>query len=127
MTLRDDVQLVRSCLALCMLLRHLVLFNPLPGVLTKPDRIPSGEEPTWLEFIQNEKEPLDNNWYCVRQPSSLELQTGLSWIEARQHEDSFFKVQQPWAELEPTYQVYLGTMNLVSRLSSVLSDLISMR
>lgn len=31
------------------------------GVLTKPDRIPDGEEGNWLPFLFNEKEPLENN------------------------------------------------------------------
>ena len=37
------------------------------GVLTKPDRIPAGDEHSWLSLIRNEKESLENNWYCVKQ------------------------------------------------------------
>ncbi|EMD32895.1 hypothetical protein CERSUDRAFT_76970 [Gelatoporia subvermispora B] len=33
-----------------------------PGVLTKPDRIPSGDEGNWLKFITNDKEPLANGY-----------------------------------------------------------------
>ncbi|KAF8181827.1 P-loop containing nucleoside triphosphate hydrolase protein [Pholiota molesta] len=47
------------------------------GVLTKPDRIPVGEENSWLPFIRDEKEQLENNWFCVKQPSSNELK--LKW------------------------------------------------
>lgn len=98
-----------------------------PGVLTKPDRIPEGEESGWLQFIRNEKEALENNWYCVKQPSSSDLKLGITWPEARSREDEFFSLTSPWAELDPMYQKYLRTSNLVTRLSSILSDLISKR
>jgi len=99
----------------------------LSGVLTKPDRIPQGEEEEWLRFIKNSKEPLDNNWYCVKQPSSNDLKQNWTWQEARQKEREFFSMTLPWCELEATYQKYLRTSNLVERLSSVLSDLITKR
>jgi hypothetical protein len=95
--------------------------------LTKPDRIPAGEEPNWLPFIRNEKVPLENNWFCVKQPSSSELKENITWERARQMEYNFFSLQSPWSELESVYQKYLGTKNLVERLSSVLSDLIAKR
>lgn len=97
------------------------------GVLTKPDRIPSGEESRWLPFIRNEKEPLENNWYCVKQPNSVDLKQGVTWAQARAREDEFFSITAPWSELEGIYQKYLRTTNLVDRLSSILSDLISKR
>lgn len=97
------------------------------GVLTKPDRIPQGEEEEWLKFIKNSKEPLDNNWYCVKQPSSSDLKQNWTWKEAREKESAFFSMTAPWCELEPMYQKYLRTSNLVGRLSSVLSDLITKR
>ena len=97
------------------------------GVLTKPDRIPQGEEEEWLKFIKNSKEPLDNNWYCVKQPSSNDLKQNWTWQEAREKENAFFSTTAPWCELEPTYQKHLRTSNLVGRLSSVLSDLITKR
>lgn len=97
------------------------------GVLTKPDRIPIGEEPGWLQFIQNEKVPLLNNWYCVKQPSSDDLKHNWAWKEAREKENEFFAMTAPWCELEGLYQKYLRTSNLVERLSSTLSDLIAKR
>ncbi|KAF9461878.1 P-loop containing nucleoside triphosphate hydrolase protein [Collybia nuda] len=97
------------------------------GVLTKPDRIPTGEEPNWIEFIKNEKEPLENNWYCVKQPGSNDLKQGMTWIDARQSEDHFFSVSSPWCDLDDVYKKYLRTSNLVERLSSILSDLILKR
>ncbi|KAJ3503458.1 hypothetical protein NLJ89_g8422 [Agrocybe chaxingu] len=97
------------------------------GVLTKPDRIPIGEESNWLPFIRNEKETLENNWFCVKQPSSNDLKTSMTWAQARQKEDQFFASTSPWCELDGMYQKYLRTSNLVERLSLVLSDLISKR
>ncbi|KAF8957357.1 P-loop containing nucleoside triphosphate hydrolase protein [Flammula alnicola] len=96
------------------------------GVLTKPDRIPLGEESSWLPFIRNEKEPLENNWFCVKQPSSNDLKSKITWAQARQMETDFFSTA-PWSDLEEIYRKYLGTGNLVERLSNMLSDLISMR
>ncbi|KAJ7587575.1 P-loop containing nucleoside triphosphate hydrolase protein [Mycena floridula] len=97
------------------------------GVLTKPDRIPSGDEETWLSLIRNEEEPLENNWFCVKQPSSSDLKQGITWEQARSQENSFFLSTSPWNKLDPMYQKYLRTSNLLLRLSKVLSDLIAKR
>ncbi|XP_006461433.1 hypothetical protein AGABI2DRAFT_185678 [Agaricus bisporus var. bisporus H97] len=97
------------------------------GVLTKPDRIPLGEELNWLKFLKNEREPLENNWYCVKQPSSNDLKNNWTWQEAREKEQQFFAATAPWCELEGMYQKFLRTTNLVERLSGVLSDLIAKR
>ncbi|KAF9442902.1 hypothetical protein P691DRAFT_797792 [Macrolepiota fuliginosa MF-IS2] len=97
------------------------------GVLTKPDRIPTGEESSWLQFIRNEKEPLENNWVCVKQPSSNDLKQNWTWEQARKKEDEFFSSTVPWNELEAMYTRYLRTGNLLERLSGVLSDLIAKR
>jgi len=97
------------------------------GVLTKPDRIPAGEEPRWLKIIRNETEPLVNNWYCVQQPSSQVLAKGITWTEARRQENEYFTVTQPWCSLESQYQSYLRTSNLTERLSIILSELVAKR
>lgn len=97
------------------------------GVLTKPDRIPTGEETNWLPYIRNEKESLENNWYCVKQPSSNDIKQRITWMEARRRENEFFSMTPPWSELDAIYQKYLRTSNLVERLSLILSDLISKR
>ncbi|KXN93011.1 Interferon-induced GTP-binding protein Mx [Leucoagaricus sp. SymC.cos] len=97
------------------------------GVLTKPDRIPGGEEQNWLQFIRNEKEPLQNNWFCVKQPSSSDLKNNWTWEYARKKEAEFFAGTSPWNELESMYARYLQTRNLVERLSQVLSELIAKR
>ncbi|TFY61367.1 hypothetical protein EVJ58_g4550 [Rhodofomes roseus] len=97
------------------------------GVLTKPDRIPSGEEARWTRFIKNEYEPLDNGWFSVKQPDSLALASGITWADARQKEREYFSSTSVWSELDPEYQRYLGTTNLTERLSQILSELIAKR
>ena len=103
------------------------LLRPPSGVLTKPDRIPSGEEHHWISFIKNEKEPLEHNWFSVKQPSSHELKQGITWAEARQSENNFFSSTPPWSEMDAMYQKYLRTTNLIKRLSDILSDLVAKR
>ncbi|KAJ8074434.1 hypothetical protein PM082_015335 [Marasmius tenuissimus] len=97
------------------------------GVLTKPDRIESGDENDWLGFIRGETQQLRNGWFCVKQPSTSDLNKGITWSEARTKENDFFSMTTPWCELELVHQRYLRTSNLVGRLSTILSDLIAKR
>ncbi|KAJ6490482.1 hypothetical protein DFH09DRAFT_1338713 [Mycena vulgaris] len=71
------------------------------GVLTKPDRIPRGDEENWLPLIRNEQESLENNWCCAKQPSSQDLKQGITWEEARTCENNFFSLTPPWPDLDP--------------------------
>ena len=104
-----------------------ITHNYLLGVLTKPDRIPSGETGNWLSFIRNEKEHLTNGWYAVKQPGSQAIERGITWEQAREQEDIFFATESGWCDLDPIYHKYLRTSNLVARLCEILSDLISKR
>jgi len=97
------------------------------GVLTKPDRIPPGEEEHWLGFIRNDAEPLANGWFTVKQPGSNELKTGITWEDARALEKHFFTSTAPWSSAETYCQKRLGTQNLTGSLSKILSDLIAQR
>lgn len=97
------------------------------GVLTKPDRIPRGEEDRWTRFIKNEYEALDNGWFSVKQPDSVALASGISWAEARQSEREYFTSTSPWTELDFEYQSHLGTSNLTNCLSNILTSLIAKR
>lgn len=109
------------------ILTSLLLIYPALGVLTKPDRIPLGEEESWLQLIRNETEPLINNWFCVKQPSSHTLAQGITWAEARQQESEFFSSTKPWCHLDSHYEKFLRTTNLTERLSVILTELISKR
>lgn len=97
------------------------------GVLTKPDRIPAGKEFLWLPYIRNEKEPLPNNWFCVKQPSPNDLKRLWTWEQAREMENDFFTNTAPWNELEEAHLRLLKTGNLVERLKNVLDGLIYKR
>ncbi|OCH91060.1 hypothetical protein OBBRIDRAFT_551710 [Obba rivulosa] len=97
------------------------------GVLTKPDRIPAGEEESWLCFIRNEKEPLDHGWFSVKQPDSRALERGITRDEAHREEDEFFAHALGWSDLATRHRAQLGTSNLVARLSDVLVALIRRR
>ena len=122
---RESAQLV--CVTLWNFHLLLIYSRLLLGVLTKPDRIPSGETGNWLAFIRNEKEHLTNGWYAVKQPGSQAIEQGITWAEAREQEDTFFATESGWCDLDQIYQKYLRTSNLVARLSEILSDLISKR
>ncbi|PBK85320.1 hypothetical protein ARMGADRAFT_1169624 [Armillaria gallica] len=69
----------------------------------------------------------DRSWRRDRMPSSSDIKNGITWADARRKENEFFSMTTPWAELDPVYQRYLRTVNLVERLSNILSDLISKR
>ncbi|KAL4078952.1 P-loop containing nucleoside triphosphate hydrolase protein [Scleroderma yunnanense] len=97
------------------------------GVLTKPDRIPQGEEESWIRLIRNEREPLANNWYCVKQPSSHDLSLGITWAGARHQEEEWFSTKEPWSSLDSYYKSFLCTSKLTERLSNILAELISKR
>ncbi|KZT27153.1 hypothetical protein NEOLEDRAFT_1131161 [Neolentinus lepideus HHB14362 ss-1] len=97
------------------------------GVLTKPDRIPADEEDNWLRYIRNEREPLDNGWFCVKLPNSKALSAGISWEQARADEDQFFSYTSPWSSLDSSEQKHLRTRNLTECLSHLLSELIQKR
>ncbi|KAH9925885.1 P-loop containing nucleoside triphosphate hydrolase protein [Epithele typhae] len=97
------------------------------GVLTKPDRIPSGEEDDWLKYIRNQAEPLQHGWFSVKQPDSRAIAGGITWEDAREKEREYFSTVSPWNALDLEYKNRLGTHKLVDRLSDVLSDRISQR
>jgi hypothetical protein len=97
------------------------------GVLTKPDRIPLGDEDDWIRFIKNDREPLVNGWYAVKQPNSKMLRAGITWADAREDENQFFTTTSPWAGLNADCQSRLRTRNLIDCLSRILSELIAKR
>lgn len=96
------------------------------GVLTKPDRIPDGEEDYWLSFVRDEAEHLANGWFMVKQPSSNDLRQGMTWEEARESEKRFFLTRAPWSRETP-YSHRFGTSKLTESLSNILSELIMRR
>ncbi|KAI0001001.1 P-loop containing nucleoside triphosphate hydrolase protein [Russula vinacea] len=97
------------------------------GVLTKPDRIPTGEEAIWISKIQSGDEDGGIEYYSVKNPDSQDIRNGITYERAREKEADFFSTKAPWSTLEWLYKRRLGTDKLTRRLGQVLSDLISKR
>jgi hypothetical protein len=97
------------------------------GVLTKPDRIPAGEEATWIDKIRNGGEDGGIEYFSVKNPDSQDIRNGITYEQAREKEAEFFSTRSPWSNLERLCQRRLGTENLTKRLGQVLSSLISKR
>jgi hypothetical protein len=97
------------------------------GVLTKPDRIPLGEEAIWISKIQSSGTDGGIEYFSVKNPDSQDIRSGITYEQAREREAEFFATRTPWSNLEWLYQRRLGTDMLTRRLGQVLSDLISKR
>jgi Dynamin central region len=97
------------------------------GVLTKPDRIPLGEEASWINKIQSSGKDGGIEYFSVKNPDSQDIRSGITYGQAREKEAEFFSTRAPWSNLEWLYQRRLGTEKLTRRLGQVLSDLISRR
>ena len=96
------------------------------GVLTKPDRIPAGEEAIWISKIQRGgKDGIE--YFSVKNPDSQEIRDGVTYEQAREKETAFFSTSEPWSNLEWLYRRRLGTDKLTTRLGQLLSSLISKR
>ena len=96
------------------------------GVLTKPDRIPAGDEAIWINRIQS-AENGGIEYYSVKNPDSQDIKKGITYEQAREKEAEFFSTKAPWSSLEWLFQRRLGTDKLTRRLGQVLSNLISKR
>jgi hypothetical protein len=97
------------------------------GVLTKPDRCEPGNEYRWTAILKGQETPLDNGWFCVKQPDSLQLRAGISWEDARASEAEFFNHTDPWKAIQGSLRNRLGSEALTKHLSILLSNLVSQR
>ena len=79
-----------------------------------------------MRFIRDEAEHLTNGWFAVKQPSTKDLNDGITWEGARKMERDFFSMTPPWSS-ETGYRHRFGTHNLTESLSQILSDLIKRR
>ncbi|KAG8958380.1 hypothetical protein FRC03_009191 [Tulasnella sp. 419] len=110
-----------------LVLRNQNLRNRVVGVLTKVDRIEPGTSLRWVNILKNRDNQLKNGWFCVKQPSARELEAGISWEDARDNEDAFFRLHEPWASLNSMYRRRMGSIALSEHLSTLLSDLVSQK
>ncbi|KAG8958379.1 hypothetical protein FRC03_009190 [Tulasnella sp. 419] len=110
-----------------LVLRNADLRSRAVGVLTKVDRIEPGTSSKWVNILKNRDNSLKNGWFCVKQPNARELEAGISWEDARDNEDAFFRLNDPWASLESKYRRRMGSKGLADYLSTLLSDLVSQK
>jgi hypothetical protein len=97
------------------------------GVLTKPDRIPTGEETIWISKIQDAGNDGGIEYYSVKNPDSQDIRNGITYEEAREKETDFFSTKAPWSNLDWLFRQRLGTDKLTRRLGENLSTLVSKR
>jgi hypothetical protein len=97
------------------------------GVLTKPDRCERGNENRWTSILKGQESPLQNGWYSVKQPDSVQLKSGITWEEARESEKKFFDNTEPWSSIRGSARQRLGSPALTSHLSALLSELVLKR
>jgi len=97
------------------------------GVLTKPDRIPVGEEAIWINKIQRGGKDGGIEYYSMKNPDSQDIRNGITYEQARDNEAEFFSTRAPWSNLDWLYKRRLGTGKLTRRLGQVLTELISRR
>ena len=81
-------------------------------MLTKPDRIQEGDEPSWIKFITHEEEPQSVGWFCVKQPSTMELKEKNVQEVVRAKEREFFEETSPWKDIPEKYRKSLGTQGV---------------
>jgi hypothetical protein len=109
------------------LLPHSFLSNTPIAVLTKPDRIATGEHSGWLGLLSNTQEHYRHGWHCVKQSDQQQLESHISWQDARENELAFFEQNEPWNTLDHNLKSRLGTQFLTEALGITLFQLIVRR
>ena len=86
------------------------------GVLTKPDRVQTGESyAQWREILEGRKFPLGHGYYVVKNNPDASVDHST----ARREENEFF-ASSPWDNELSDYTERLGTRNLQNALSTLL-------
>ncbi|KAL8869003.1 MAG: hypothetical protein Q9174_004598 [Haloplaca sp. 1 TL-2023] len=89
------------------------------GVLTKPDRVQSGESlAQWIDILNGKKFRAGHGYYVVKNNPDPEV----SHSVARQEEDHFFSELDPWATELNMHSQRFGTIKLQSILSKTLAE-----
>lgn len=89
------------------------------GVLTKPDLVDRGAEQHVIDLIEGKSHQLGLGWCIVRNLSHNELLNSTS--DRGELEESFFKVREPWADLN---KKKVGIQALQARLIEVLAEIV---
>jgi hypothetical protein len=104
--------------------RHTLTFT---GVLTKPDRLSSGEHAeVWKRVLEGKEFCKGHGYFVVKQPSQAELYNGMTHAEARAHEQEYFESDH-WIKRFPGFEDRLGTRKLQEALADKLAALILSR
>lgn len=95
------------------------------GVLTKPDRIEAGAHQQKIDVLTGKMYRLEHGYWVVKSRTPAQLESGISFEEARMDERNFFRNTAPWNTL-PTYvKQRLGSDFLEAKLGKILSSTIS--
>ncbi|SPO39909.1 uncharacterized protein PSFLO_05390 [Pseudozyma flocculosa] len=96
------------------------------GVLTKPDAVQEGDLGYWQDVLLGQVQPLRHGYFVVKNPSTKDLDEGITYGEARAKERLLFQ-RSEWLSLPSLSRERLGTEKLVNRLSSLLETFIRKR
>ena len=93
------------------------------GVLTKPDRIQSGESwDQWTDILESQKFKLGFGYFVVKNNPDTRIDNATARLE----EQAFFD-QHPWNTEMNEYQARFGTFKLQTSLSQMLTAQIKQR
>ncbi|KAF2837443.1 hypothetical protein M501DRAFT_937282 [Patellaria atrata CBS 101060] len=92
------------------------------GVITKPDRLPTGKKPSkvWEEIMAGKAFNFGYKCFVTKQPSPEELEQEITHQEARAREQSFF---DSWLPEYRRFSDRFGTTKLTAELSNMLAAL----
>ena len=94
------------------------------GVLTKPDRVQSGESlAQWIDILNGKKFRLGYGYYVIKNNPD----PAVSHTVARHEEGEFFSQTEPWSTSLSAHSDRFGTINLQSILSKRLTQQIQTR
>ncbi|KAI9681580.1 MAG: hypothetical protein M1829_000777 [Trizodia sp. TS-e1964] len=85
------------------------------GIMTKCDAVQKGDEMGVIKIAKNETERLLHGWFCVRNRSTEEINSGVT-IEMRHIKESEFFKTKPWSSLDKKHvgihslKVFLGNL-----------------
>ena len=98
------------------------------GVLTKPDRVQSGESfDQWRLMLSGDKYVVAHGYYVVKNPGQSSLDRGIDHSEARAEEVEFFTTSEPWRSELSGFSEHFGTARLQAALSQKLTNQILTR
>lgn len=91
------------------------------GVLTKPDRLPTGDPlSAWYSVLAGGTFAVGHGYFVTKQPSQNQLDVGMTHDQARQAENNYFS-REPWTTTFSLFEERFGTRQLQAALSQKLT------